>query len=982
MKAFLEFVAIPTRDNGSTLVLLHLDERRYLFGHIAEGSQRLFNEHTIKVQRVSDIFISGKTEWTNNGGLVGLLLTMGDMKTVKAAIKPMRPKKPGDYMLLNADGTKVNPFPPPEDVRGLMVHGGKNMMHTVATTRNFVYREQSGVEFHEFDFSKGNDTFKDEFITVTPLRTFPRTGVANEELAMQDMEDLDLGAREVLENVVKGMWNNQSGGLNVGKDDEDYVISMIQRLKEDEQRARLERDRKPTQKNPADTETEGESPPKRQKLDSENAKSSTEDSAWDDILGDEPDKPHMMPTFPDSRPLRRPWPAATVKSLPGTLPSVSSLSYIINFGQVRGKFRVDLAKKFGLTPNPHYRILTEGKSVTLDDGTVVHPDQCMDPPKHVNGFAFLDIPDEEFIESTIESIKQWKEDVKAQGGNDVIGYWIWAVGSDIEKNERLLGYIQTLEGQHIVNSRTSPFEDLSFKGSSAQIARLNLLSPQIFPLACPGYDYISTKTDKLPTTEDKIIQVRDSLVLDIHPTPGVLTYKTHPQFNPSVIQKDAQIDFGNGRYWKSTQEAQYRISYIKNKWENISSASDEVEILTLGTGSAMPSKYRNVSATIVTVPEFGHLLLDSGESTYNQLLRAYGTRRAGFIKALRVLYISHLHADHHLGTISVLKAWYQERRKQYKDDQQAPKLYLIAPPKYLNFLEEYAQIEDFGLKDIKFVSCEALLIDSQRPQDANIPELTQRVEEMMTDLSLKTVQTSRAVHCRGSYTVAFTFKSFAEQGFKVAYSGDTRPTDGFIEIGKDCTVLIHEATFDDILSDQALAKKHCTTSEAIQAGKDMGAKNLLLTHFSQRYPKLPSVRREPPRSDDEALSDPHLEAPEEREPAELAQSDKIKITPKKWAGPVVSKPAVNSMNIGFAFDLMRVKVKDFWQLERFIPPLRLLFEEEVKIEPSDEKDWPNAEKKAKKVKGVAYIKPTNPSRRQDKKERREQREREKQAIDK
>lgn len=52
-------------------------------------------------------------------------------------------------------------------------------------------------------------------------------------------------------------------------------------------------------------------------------------------------------------------------------------------------------------------------------------------------------------------------------------------------------------------------------------------------------------------------------------------------------------------------------------------------------------------------------------------------------------------------------------------------------------------------------------------------------------------------------------------------------------------MLIHEATMEDELSGEAVTKMHSTTSQAIQVGKLMGAKNIILTHFSQRYAKLP-----------------------------------------------------------------------------------------------------------------------------------------------
>jgi ribonuclease Z len=40
---------------------------------------------------------------------------------------------------------------------------------------------------------------------------------------------------------------------------------------------------------------------------------------------------------------------------------------------------------------------------------------------------------------------------------------------------------------------------------------------------------------------------------------------------------------------------------------------------------------------------------------------------------------------------------------------------------------------------------------------------------------------------------------------------------------------------------QARAKKHCTVGEALRVGREMGAQTVVLTHFSQRYPKLAAV---------------------------------------------------------------------------------------------------------------------------------------------
>lgn len=63
------------------------------------------------------------------------------------------------------------------------------------------------------------------------------------------------------------------------------------------------------------------------------------------------------------------------------------------------------------------------------------------------------------------------------------------------------------------------------------------------------------------------------------------------------------------------------------------------------------------------------------------------------------------------------------------------------------------------------------------------------------------------------------------------------PSNNLIELGKNCDLLIHEATMEDELILDAQDKSHSTISQAIQAGLDMNASFNLLTHFSQRYHK-------------------------------------------------------------------------------------------------------------------------------------------------
>jgi len=121
-------------------------------------------------------------------------------------------------------------------------------------------------------------------------------------------------------------------------------------------------------------------------------------------------------------------------------------------------------------------------------------------------------------------------------------------------------------------------------------------------------------------------------------------------------------------------------------------------------------------------------------------------------------------------------------------------------------------------------------------------------------LDLKEAKTCFVKHCSQSFGVLFEHIS----GWKIVYSGDTEPCEKliltgiimlksyikflnviFLWKGKNCDLLIHEATMEDGLEDEARKKRHSTTSEAIKVGQDMGAKFTLLTHFSQRYAKIP-----------------------------------------------------------------------------------------------------------------------------------------------
>jgi ribonuclease Z len=112
--------------------------------------------------------------------------------------------------------------------------------------------------------------------------------------------------------------------------------------------------------------------------------------------------------------------------------------------------------------------------------------------------------------------------------------------------------------------------------------------------------------------------------------------------------------------------------------------------------------------------------------------------------------------------------------------------------------------------------------------------------KILEPLDLRSFQTCGVRHCPNAFGVAFSGNS----NWKLTYSGDTMPCDYLVELGQDSDVLIHEATMEDELKEEAVYKMHSTVSEAIEIGRRMNAKFTLLTHFSQRYAKVPKIGNE------------------------------------------------------------------------------------------------------------------------------------------
>lgn len=293
-----------------------------------------------------------------------------------------------------------------------------------------------------------------------------------------------------------------------------------------------------------------------------------------------------------------------------------------------------------------------------------------------------------------------------------------------------------------------------------------------------------------------------------------------------------------------------------------------------------------VSCNVLRIPGVGSIILDCGEGSLASLKRCFSSSEyQKFFQTLRAIYVSHLHADHHIGLIGIIKE-YTRIQQMLPSDRRQP-LFIIAPWRLLTSLYEYNQVENINLEEyiIPFNSFHLIPLHLL-PPGTQLQNLDQGLfQGFLTALNLRALETCLVPHCPQAFGVAITHKS----GWKVVYSGDCRPSGDLVEIGRDASLLIHEATVAETQPQDALDKMHSTTGEAIMIGKRMNAQNVLLTHFSQKWSRIPEF---------------------------VIEWEKHKDEKEKYG------------NVGIAFDHMAVRLGDFWKLPLMYPAFEVLYRDE------------------------------------------------------
>lgn len=298
---------------------------------------------------------------------------------------------------------------------------------------------------------------------------------------------------------------------------------------------------------------------------------------------------------------------------------VPAACYVCQLAEVKGRFLPEKAKSLGIRPGPDFAKLVNGESIVSQEGKEVHPHQVMDLSTPGPTVLLIDCPDECYTTSLFSaSAFDPYFDMEREG--DVV--IVHLTPYEIVKEKRYMEWMIRFgkKAEHIfVNERSANATAIMLQATRLQ-CKLNLIDDRYFPLprnassatnawhpegSIPGKDLLKyiLKPIAKKGVDDSVVSAPFSFEECI-----------------SSARKDhfsalAAID-------AFRRERSLKDSCLVQRWPN------ELEITFLGTGSAVPSKHRNVTGIYLDFFERGGMILDCGEGSYGQMIRCFGKQGA------------------------------------------------------------------------------------------------------------------------------------------------------------------------------------------------------------------------------------------------------------------------------------------------------------------------------------------------------------------
>jgi ribonuclease Z len=269
------------------------------------------------------------------------------------------------------------------------------------------------------------------------------------------------------------------------------------------------------------------------------------------------------------------------------------------------------------------------------------------------------------------------------------------------------------------------------------------------------------------------------------------------------------------------------------------------EVVVLGTASQVPTPCRNHQGAYLRWDDTG-LLFDPGEGTQRQMA-LFGVRAS----RIHHVCLTHFHGDHCLGLPGVVQ--------RMALDGVAHEVHAYFPGSGRVYFDRLRHASIFD--DTLQMTPHEIASDGpiwQGPSfTLTVARLDHRVEafgyrlqehdgvrmlpERLAERGLRgpivgELLRRGEVSAPSGHRVFLSEVSEVRRGQSFAFVMDTRLCDAAVELAKGVDLVIAEATFLRSEAEEARRYGHMTAADAATLAARAGARRLLLTHFSQRYP--------------------------------------------------------------------------------------------------------------------------------------------------
>uniref|UniRef100_A0A8R1DHN0 ribonuclease Z n=1 Tax=Caenorhabditis japonica TaxID=281687 RepID=A0A8R1DHN0_CAEJA len=523
--------------------------------------------------------------------------------------------------------------------------------------------------------------------------------------------------------------------------------------------------------------------------------------------------------------------------------------------------------------------LKAGEAVTLPDGRTIQPEQVFSEHK-VEG------------EKPILLVAEFSTEAHARALLDST-----AIQPFLNKKKHL-DYMVHLSEDSIVNTPT--YKELMTLLNSEKTTHLLInsdnpvipavesvykhtrllrsIAPSLFPALHPlDWSGIITQNEELSQRQDQFVRVA--------PMQRYWMRKGNSMNEEPIINN----------LLNSEQELSEEVKELIAEYQKIETGIEKTcefpKLTFFGTSSAVPSKYRNVTGYLVESSEDSALLVDVGEGTYGQMRTVFGVEGCKrLLVNLKCVLVTHAHQDHMNGLYTIVA-----RRKEAFESLNLPykPLVLVCNRNVLKPLKTYSicfeNIEN--LLEIVDISRHPLTPPGspngppgKRPRlpSPHLPPSRDILLDLPKSFDKDTWKLDELKAVQVHHTRMANGFVMRVAGKRIVFSGDTKPCDLLVEEGVNADVLVHESTFEDGHEADAMRKRHSTMGQAVDVGKRMKAKHVILTHFSARYPKVP-----------------------------------------------VLPEYLDELNIGVAMDMLRVRFDHLPLISKLLPIYRKVFEPEL-----------------------------------------------------